>query len=110
MRGGGGGGGASRSRSGRIKNIFGLSERVEEEHSATSRGITDPIVMEEPAPLRGTSEVNEGRGGKGQRKPSPVTPLELVGLLEQQREEVVVIDSRCLNAFLGEQGRVKKSM
>jgi 3-mercaptopyruvate sulfurtransferase SseA len=39
----------------------------------------------------------------------PLSPFELYQLLEQD-EDVMVVDTRNLEAFLGEQGRIRNSM
>ena len=74
-------------------------------------------VISDLAPPRKQEEevVGKERQGerrkRGRRKASPVEPWELVGLLERQgKDGVLVIDTRCLNAFLGEEGRIKGSM
>lgn len=65
----------------------------------------DPIETKPPLP----SLVPRADSSQATGSATPLTPFELFQLLEGQ-DEVVVIDTRCLEAFLGEQGRIKYSM
>ncbi|GAA5878089.1 hypothetical protein JCM16303_002843 [Sporobolomyces ruberrimus] len=65
----------------------------------------DPIETKPPLP----SLVPPADSSQATKSAVSLTPFELFQLLEGQ-DAVVVIDTRCLEAFLGEQGRIKYSI